>query len=49
MYTRNSAKRKTYSLQLQEQVDKEISNLLERGYIKKVDSIKDEVFIQSLL
>ena len=37
------------SIQLQEQVDKEISNLLERGYIKKVDTIKDDVFIQSLL
>ena len=36
-------------IQLQEQVDKEISNLLGKGHIEKVDTIKDDVFIQPVV
>ena len=36
-------------LQLQDQVDKEIKLLLEQGHIEKVDTIKDDVFIQPVM
>ena len=36
-------------LQLQDQVDKEIKQLLEQGQIEKVDTIKDDVFIQPVV
>ena len=36
-------------LQLQDQVDKEIKQLLEQGHIEKVDTIKDDVFIQPVV
>ena len=36
-------------LQLQDQVDKEIKHLLEQGQIEKVDTIKDDVFIQPVV
>ena len=36
-------------LQLQYQVDKEIKHLLEHGHIEKVDTIKDDVFIQPVV
>ena len=36
-------------IQLQEQVDKEIQNLLEQGHIQKVNNIKDDVFIQPVV
>ena len=31
-------------IQLQGEVDKEIHNLLEKGHIEKIDTIKDDVF-----
>ena len=37
------------SLQLQDQVDKEIKQLLEKRQIEKVDTIKDEVYIQPVV
>ena len=36
-------------IQLQEQIDKEIQNLLEQGHIQKVNNIKDDVFIQPVV
>ena len=36
-------------LQLQDKVDKEIKQLLEQGHIEKVDTIKDDVFIQPVV
>ena len=36
-------------IQLQEQVDKEIQNLLEQGHIQKVNNIKNDVFIQPVV
>ena len=36
-------------LQLQEQVDREINKLLEKGHIERVDTIKDDVFIQPVV
>ena len=42
-------KGRRFPIQLQEQVDKETSNLLEKGHIKKVDTIKDDVFIQPVV
>ena len=36
-------------LKLQDQVDKEIKQLLEQGHIEKVDTIKDDVFIQPVV
>ena len=36
-------------IQLQEQVDKEIQNLLEQGHIQKVNNIKDDLFIQPVV
>ena len=36
-------------LQLQDQVDKEIKQLLEQGHIERVDTIKDDVFIQPVV
>ena len=36
-------------LQLQDQVDKKIKNLLEQGHIEKVDTIKDDVFIEPVV
>ena len=34
---------------MQDQVDKEIKQLLEQGHIEKVDTIKDDVFIQPVV
>ena len=36
-------------IQLQDQVDKEIKQLLEQGHIKKRDTLKDDVFIQPVV
>ena len=36
-------------LQLQEHVEKEIQNLLAQGHIEKVNTIKDDVFIQPVV
>ena len=36
-------------LLLQDQIDKEIKQLLEQGHIEKVDTIKDDVFIQPVV
>ena len=36
-------------IQLQEQVDNEINTLLEQGHIERVDTIKDDVFIQPVV
>ena len=36
-------------IQLQEQVDQEIKNLLEQGHIEKVNNIKEDVFIQTVV
>ena len=36
-------------IQLQDQVDSEITNLLDQGHIERVDTIKDDVFIQPVV
>ena len=36
-------------LQLQVQVDREINNLLEKGHIERIDTIKNVVFIQPVV
>ena len=36
-------------IQLQDQVDNEINKLLEQGHIERVDTIKDDVFIQPVV
>ena len=42
-------KRRRIQIQLQEQVDKEMSNLLGKGHIEKVDTVKDDGFIQHVV
>ena len=37
------------SIQLQEQDDREINNFLEKGHSERVDTIKDDVFIQPVV
>ena len=45
----NQQKGRRIPLQLQDQVDKEIKNLLEQGHSEKVDTIEDDVFIQPVV
>ena len=42
-------KRRRIPIQLQKQVDKQMNKLLEQGHIEKIDSIKDDVFIQPVV
>ena len=36
-------------IQIQDQVDRKIKNLLDQGHIERVDTIKDDVFIQPIV
>ena len=42
-------KRRRIPIQLQDQVDSEITNLLDQGHIERVETIKDDVFIQPVV